>query len=270
MPTIEPALFTRVILITFDETVRTEETKKLFNELTQMESQGLSHISSSFLQHREIFETQYKEVFREVKKEVFKLVNIPEIDDRMIDNIAAILSVAKITLNNSLVNFPFTYGKFRDFAINNLKNQYAILISSDDVSKFWQIVEHLFNTNVISEPKHFMLKDGFIFLRVQHLYPLYVREMVAQKDPNILSKETLDNYLKTDRRFSKHVKKQFGDQFTWCMSFLYADLGIDLIRDADPNMLARKYVEMGVQTEISKPDPELQYVNQVEPDKAPF
>lgn len=263
MPTIEPALFTRVILLTFPEAHRTDAERAAFQRLTDMEALGLSHISNEFLAHRSVFESSYREVLNTTLNELIKEVNNPEIDERLYRNVACLLSVVRIISDHKCVDLPFSYVEMKSFCISNLKEQYYIQAGSDDVSKFWQVVEYLFNANMISENKEFTLQEGYIYIRVQHVHPLYYKELIAKKDPNVLPKETLESYLKSDsNRYVNTVKKSFGGQYTWCMQFRYNMLGIDLIRENDDNVRDQRYREMNVTTataDISKQNQDMPF-----------
>ena len=245
MPTIEPALFTRVIQLTFSETKGyTEKQRMEFKTLQEMEADGLSHFTVKLLKHRKAFEERYKEVFEDTFKEWIKTVNRGDIDERLILNVAALGATCRVLLEAGEY-LPFTYEQFKAYALANMTEQHSHLVGSDDLSKFWAVVETLFVQGKIKEGTDFELSDGFLYLRVQNVQGLYETEMVARREINKLAKATLENYLVNDaERFVARKKKQFSDgSYTWCMQFHYAKLDINLIRGEGS---ALKLAEMGV------------------------
>ena len=234
MPTIEPALFQRFILLMFEPGKFDDTKRNNFKKLRDMEEGGLSCITVELLKHRKYFEQNYPEHYDAVEKEVIKQTNNPNIDDRMMVNVAMILACYK-TLE-AKVTFPFTYEDVKNWMIENMKQQHLILAGSDDVRKWWEMVEFLFNSKNsntrIVEGVDFELKEGKLFIRVQNVHPLYMNEMRQRNDTNALTKPTLENYLALDKNiYLDRIKHQFADgSYTWCMVFKYKPLGIDLIK----------------------------------------
>ena len=109
------------------------------------------------------------------------------------------------------------------------------------------MVEHLFTHDRIKEGTHFVLKDGYLFIRIQDIYHDYAKALQERRDPNMLDKSTLDKYLESDRKtFVARIKKSFGGKYSWCFQFKYPALGIDLIRYDDTSKLKAKHAEMGI------------------------
>jgi DNA primase len=253
MPTIEPALFMRFILLMFEPGKFSIEQRKAKKELEAMEDGGLACISIEILKHRKHFENQYSSQYDAVEKEIIAETNNPNIDDRMMVNIAVFLTIYKVLQDK--IEFNFSYNQVKDFMIENMKAQHLILAGSDDVRKFWEIVEYLFNhknpMQRIDEGKDFELKEGKIYLRLQNVHPLYVNEMQQRKDANYLLKPTMEHYLSLDKNvFLEKVKHKFSDgSYTHCMVFKYKPLDIDLIKVTDPYLRAKKIEEMGLEKE---------------------
>src|SRR5690606_9218907 len=75
MPTAEPALFTRTILLTFSETNRTEEEREEFRKLQRMEDKGLSHLTVNLLQERQLFEAKFQSIYETTLRDFSNEVN---------------------------------------------------------------------------------------------------------------------------------------------------------------------------------------------------
>jgi hypothetical protein len=257
LPTGEAALFTRIILLPFDDGKhRTEDQRGSFDELKDIENEGgLPFITSRVVQHRQIVEDKFEKEFKLLQYSLSrKLVN-PVIDDRFIDNISMLLCFRKIF--DKVFPFAFTYEEAEAYMTENIQHHQVLKQGNDDVSKFWQVVESMFYQDIIIEEKDFKLEDGYIFIRVQQVHPLYVKEMISRRDMNYLSKSTLEHYLKLDKTvYAGEPRKRFSDgSNTWTFQMKYSKLGIDLIKikgdmmsiDQKENALAAKYKEMGIE-----------------------
>ncbi|MDJ1500490.1 DUF927 domain-containing protein [Xanthocytophaga agilis] len=261
MPTIEPALFTRVVLLTFKESSFTADQKKEFEKLKKMEAAGISHLTVDMLLYRQEVIEQFPENFKESYKILSQKVGKLKMDDRLLINYASLNAIASIFCKLDLL--PFTKDNFLEVLISNIEIQHSVLQGSDDVSKFWEIVESLFNEGAIAEGKDFMLEDGYVYLRVQNIHGLYMKEMAMRRDPNVLAKSTLEDYLQLDPEcFVKKLKKMFKDgSYSWCTQFVYNKININLIRMEDATERLRKYKEMGIDLPESEGVIDIDYKN---------
>jgi len=244
MPTIETALFSRVILLTFVETVRTEEARELHRKLVKMENEGLSHLTIGLFAYRDLVLDKFQESYEEEIRTFSKFVDNEKIEERMLLNYTMLVTIVGLLIDQ--ISFPFTLEEFRSQCKELLLSQAQVLQGSDDTSKFWQIVEQLFSEGSIIEDKHFKLENGEINLRIQNVYQMYAEAMHRRRDPNLLDKATLDNYLQSDAAYLGRKKSKYGGQYTWGMTFRYNDLKVDLIRGADEEDLRKKMFAMGI------------------------
>lgn len=256
MPTAEPALFTRCILLSFTETKRSENEREAYRKLVQMEDEGLSHLTVDMLKNRNLFDKEFQPTYEKTLKEISDKVNNNEVDERLLGNYSMLLAAAKIMDGLGMIHF-----KMEDFekqCIDLILHQYFILKGSDDASKFWQVVEQLFSSMEIQEDREFMLKNGNIYLRIQDIYQQYVEAMHRRREVNVLDKSTLENYLSSDAKsYMGKEKKSFGGKYTWCMVFKYKEIGVDLIRmggEVSKTIMEAKYREMGVEFEDDEKD----------------
>lgn len=262
MPTIEPALFTRTMLISFSETNRTEEQRELYRSLVRMEKEGLSHLTVGLLAYRDLIVEKFQESYEWELREFSKFVDDREIDERMLGNWSMMITM--IRLFSEHLNFPFSIDEFKQQCKDLLVSQFKILQGSDDTSKFWQIMEQLFGAGEILEDKHFKLADKCIEIRIQDIYQLYAEAMHRRRDPNVLDKSTLENYLQSDAAYIGKKKSSFGGKYTWSFQFKYADIGVDLLRGADENELKEKMFRMGIKWDTELPAKKIEVVKQTD------
>jgi len=107
-----------------------------------------------------------------------------------------------------------------------------VLAGNNDVAKFWDVIQTLLALELIQEGKDFSVEDGYIYLRLMQVYPLYKKELRQRGDANVLAKPTLEHYLKLDKTvFEEYVRKRFHDgSNNWCYKMKYDKLGIDMIK----------------------------------------
>lgn len=230
MPTGEPALWSRVIFLQFDKLTLTDQARELFAKLRDIENNGISSLTIEALSFRPEIEEKIENYFEEELAYVVKQSKGDENIERITKNYSLILASARVMAE--CMKVPFTMDQFRTYCIELMKAQLAIASGTDDLKKFWEIVEALFNRNLINEGTDFELEDGKLYIRIQNIYSEYAKELRQRNDPNLLAKATLENYLENDvRRYITKKKKQFSNgSYTHCMVFTYALLDINLIR----------------------------------------
>ena len=254
MPTVEPALFMRCIMLCFEEGKFSDAQRKAFTELKTQEHHGLSYITAKLLIFRKRFAENFKDQYNLIFKQTIKDVANVEVDDRMIMNISILLTT--MNLVKDVVDFPFKYDEAKAYLIDNMLQQHLVLAGNNDVAKFWGVVESLFHQGIIFEGKDFMLQDGYMYLCLTKVQPFYQKECIARRDVNYLSKPTLEHYLKLDKSvFIGFNKKRFADGGNnYAYQFKYDKLDIDMIKitkgDLSPaavtEALRLKHVEMGI------------------------
>src|SRR5690606_21456450 len=111
MPTIEPALFTRVLQICFSETKRTEAARNLYRKLLAMEQNGLSHLTVELLKFRPLFAQKFEETYEKALREFSVAINNNEVDERMMGNYAVL--IATMELFHTEEELPFTLEEFK-------------------------------------------------------------------------------------------------------------------------------------------------------------
>lgn len=248
MPTIEPALFTRVIMVSFKPGKGyTEDDRRRFKKLVEMQERYLTHITADIVRYRGLMADKYKETFDTTFPEIIKKVNNKEVDERMMLNISVLATTYKVAAD--FLKFPYTYEQAERFLIRNMKEQFTILAGSDDVAKWWQVVENLFTQGIIKEGTDFELADGYLYIRIQQVHPHYQKELRSRNDSHSLDKSTLEHYVKMDGAvFISYERKRFRDgSNSWVHKFVYNMLNIDLIRITDSAQARVKYLEMGVE-----------------------
>lgn len=194
MPTVDIALFSRVLFITFPKTQYTDEENKNFEKLKSIEEKGLSHITNHILQLRKYFEKGWLNAFEEATSEVQKAIQGENIESRIYRNWTILVASFKVI--DTLVKHPFDYSDVLRICINSIKLQNGETKRNNELSNFWGIVEYL-------------VKDGLLLNEID----FYVKMVTSLKTDkltierfDVVKKVLILNHTKTFQLYRKHGK----------------------------------------------------------------
>lgn len=198
MPTIDIALFSRLIYLTFTKTEFSTAEKQAFDQCKAMRDLGLSHLTLQLLRHRSKMETDFSANYRQCMNDLNNRLNGETIEDRIQRN--WVIPLAAFRTLEAVLDVPFTYRELLDICVAGIIRQNRECKSNNELANFWNVVSYL-------------QQDGEIFLesdfRIDYLDRLKtnkVKDLVFQRPKAILR-------LRTDRIFMLYKKfsKQVGD-----------------------------------------------------------
>lgn len=217
MPTIDIALFSRLIYLTFNKSEFSHEAKKHFDELTEMRKLGCSHLTLNLLKHRALIEAEFSSNFRAALADILLAVENDGIEDRILRNWAIPLAVIR-TLSGTL-DLAFGYREMLKICINGIRKQNAECKSNNELANFWNVVNFLhqngdiyiegdyrimYQTNFLGKGQ----KERIIFPRTKPV--LYIRKtrimMLYKKNGKLvgdttLPTESLKYYLENSKEY---------------------------------------------------------------------
>ena len=217
MPTIDIALFSRLIYLTFNKSEFDGEAKKNFDELTEMRKLGCSHLTLQLLKHRALIEAEFSANFRAALADLLLAVENDGIEDRILRNWAIPLAVIR-TLSGTL-DLAFGYREMLKICINGIRKQNAECKSNNELANFWNVVNFLhqngdiyidgdyrimYQTNFLGKGQ----KERIVFKRTKPI--LYIRKtrimMLYKKNgkligENTLPTESLKYYLENSKEY---------------------------------------------------------------------
>jgi DNA primase catalytic core len=156
MPTVDIAIFSRMIYLTFNKSVFSAEEKRRFTELSQMRVQGLSHLVLEILKYRTKVETTFHENYRMVMRELNTILGDMEIEDRIQGNWAIPLAMYR-TLQTDL-KLPMTYEDMFLVTVEGIKRQNGECKSSNELANFWNVVAYLLQEGEIYNEGDFRIE----------------------------------------------------------------------------------------------------------------
>lgn len=198
MPTIDIALFSRLIYLTFTKTEFSTAEKQAFDQCKAMRDLGLSHLTLQLLRHRSKMETDFSANYRQCMSDLNDRLKGETIEDRIQRN--WVIPLAAFRTLEAVLDVPFTYRELLDISVAGIIRQNRECKSNNELANFWNVVSYL-------------QQDGEIFLesdfRIDYLDRLKtnkVKDLVFQRPKPILR-------MRTDRIFMLYKKfsKQVGD-----------------------------------------------------------
>lgn len=263
MPTADVALFSRTVFLTYHKTIFNDQEKKYYQDLKDMQNDGLAHLTSMLIQHRQYFISNYYTIYDQVLGDLNTVFNNERIEDRIMRNFASILAAFRTIENN--IKLSFNYQNLLQICIDSIRIQNSQIDSSNEVSTFWKILEAMFDENVLIDGWHFKIQytDSirgksktidfgtggaksilkFKFNSVIKLYSEHASRMKVKPLPADTLKYYLENHdafiiVEKDCRFtltefSKIEGKVIEQkQITTAYCFDYSKLKINLAREA--------------------------------------
>ncbi len=138
---------------------RTDEQKKLWEKLNDLEHKGISSLAADLYKYRDIVAKNLKDIFwteqSRMNKDLRKRQVIAEA--RILNNYSLCLAVMKIM--SAHLEMPFDYNHFYTVCLNRCL-EHARLISDNNVLKgFWNTIEILVSDGILRDSYHFKISD---------------------------------------------------------------------------------------------------------------
>ncbi len=139
MPTIDNAIFSRLIYLTFNTSVFTNDAKKRFDELKELRKLGCSHLTLEILAHRKKFEVEFPGNYRMALDDVVNALANDSVEDRTLRSWVILLAAFR-TLSGVL-DIGFDYKELLSICINGIMRQNNETRSNNEISQFWNAVD---------------------------------------------------------------------------------------------------------------------------------
>jgi DNA primase len=217
MPTIDIALFSRLIYLTFNKTEFSVDEKHTFNELRDIRKMGLSHLVLKLLDLRPMIESGFYKNYNASMNDLNDALINEHIEDRIQQNWVIPLATFRTLENN--IDMPFTYNEMLKIVIDGIKNQNSECKTNNELGNFWKVVSYLsqdgeiymdadYRIDYLPKIKTDKIKQEMIFntptpiLRMQtnRIFMLY-KKFGKQVGDNVLPPESLKYYLQNNAAY---------------------------------------------------------------------
>lgn len=215
MPTLDIAMFSRMIFLTNDTTVHDREAKDKFNRLCDVRKMGLQHLTRQILSHRKLFENSFYDTYNEVTNEIYDQIENLQIEDRLWRNWVILLSSYKILYK--VLGIPWDYEELKNIFIEGIKRQNSEVISNNELGNLWNSMIYLYEEGMINYDVDFKVKYlkklktdkvekeyksevPVLMIRLNHFIGQY-RKMAKQQDERVMSRDSIKYYLTTSSAY---------------------------------------------------------------------
>ena len=233
---------------------RTDEQKKQWARLNDLESHGISSLAADLYQFRDAVSRQLKEEFWRVQSELNTELRRGgrNVEIRLLSNYS--LCIAMINIMDPLVKFPFTPAEFRLKAVARIKEQASILKENNMLNSFWKTMENLFADNQLEHNMHFKIsntnkvnlkKDNekfthelpeimeVVYIRFGLIYDRFAKRFRETHNKTAPDQDTLLTYLKDQPYYIGMCPSTwFKDMSTNAFVVRYDALDIKLVKDS--------------------------------------
>jgi hypothetical protein len=219
LPTQESAMFTRLILLSFQKKPFSASEKETFDQLHDYEAEnegGLTTCLLEILRHRDVFEREFEGAYRSTFKEIKSEYSFSE--SRQTSHAAILLSVYKIL--GSILALPFSYQELKDEIILSTQEQIQYMTRSNELSVFWESFDYLRNKNAIINENHYSHKPdkNQLWIRLHIFYSEYMDFCNRTKKP-ALNQATLQNYLQNSPAYLTKTTVRFKESTHHALGF---------------------------------------------------
>ena len=157
MPTVDFALFTRLIYLSCDKRNFSEEEKRRFDELMKFRMMGATHITVEILKHRERVVASIGTAWKKAESDLkFALKDEQLAVDRLRTNWAVVL--ASYLVLDDAIDWPFGYEELLRLCTEGCRRQNGLCVTVDEVAGFWQIINTAIQQNLLVKDQDFKLK----------------------------------------------------------------------------------------------------------------
>ena len=157
MPTADPALFTRLIYLTYDKHSFSEQERREFADLQRWRMMGTSHITIEILKHRDKFEASFGNAWRKAESDVkYALRDKGAIVDRIQGNWTVLLATY-IALGDVL-QLPYSYDELLQLSTQGILRQNEMSASVDEVAGFWNIISSAIQKGILMKDQDYKIR----------------------------------------------------------------------------------------------------------------
>lgn len=227
------ALMSRIIVceVPKPSTERTQEEIDLFNQLKEIEENGLSNVLVEILQLRPLVMDKFRELKQECYKEIkHQLANTGEID-RLMKTASLFLATCRLIEDYTSLKLPFTYQEFFKIACNKIRFQVELISKTDKLAIFFKAMDVMIDTQALIEGRDFQISTPgkltikapggerqelplsadtkVLFLRLSNIYTQYAR---SSYNSEASTQSTIEQNLRSNSAYLGIINSK---RFTW-------------------------------------------------------
>lgn len=216
MPTMDIALFSRLIFLRFPQNIFTDEQKEEFRRLERMRDIGLTHLTVEILKLRGKMESAFATQFQQTCIDLAEALKGQPVEDRIMNNWAVPLAVYRCLETSLDIDMP--YAKLFDITINGIVTQNAECKTTSELGGFWSTIQYLVAQGDVIEGGDYRIKyvtffksttvsgiqyqqqHPILYLQKTRIFKLYL-ESGKRAGYTVIPEESLKYYLEKSPAF---------------------------------------------------------------------
>ncbi len=155
-PTIDMALYTRVLFLAFTKTSFNQTERTKYEELVSICNMGLTHLTVKLLKYRLLFEKNFSEAYAMSKRELASRLSEVTVHERIFGNWVIPLAVFRIL--ETVLDLPFSYSELFETAVKGVLNQNELAQESSEVGDFWNMLQGFQTSGKCVEGVHYNIR----------------------------------------------------------------------------------------------------------------
>ena len=192
LPNDEP-FFSRLVVLINNNRNRSEEQKRAYRELLQMQEQGITNIIREIWQYRDLIKRDFKKTYHLLKTGLENHFSKQKIGNpRYFYNVAQILTVPFILSLNEKITMCESVGEqalleeFIQKSVSSILTSERLVQEKSSLQEFFDIIQEMFDRGQIIEGVHYKFEQKEICMNLQRLYQKYAVEFKRQNRFEIL------------------------------------------------------------------------------------
>ncbi|MGM9510159.1 BT4734/BF3469 family protein [Larkinella sp. GY13] len=178
-----PIFFSRCLFVPITEQQKTDEQVEAFARFKDIEQDGLSFVTLEMLKHRALVEANLKQAYDDLYTPLKEATRHEKPVERLISNMARVLSVAYILQIFGKINLQFEVtsdddilDEFVAIGTRGILRQHTIQTEKTALSEFFEIIQNQYENGFIQEDIHFRFEGSLLHLRFPSLYTIYAQK----------------------------------------------------------------------------------------------
>ena len=156
LPTADIALFSRLIFLSFPKSNFTASEKANYQQLLQIRSKGLSHLTLQLLAHRDKFGQCFYDQYRQTLDDVNSRLTSHTIIDRIVQN--WVIPLTSFRCLEGKLDTTLSYKELLEITVEGIVHQNMECKTNDELGSFWRMVQFLNSEGEINEDADFKIK----------------------------------------------------------------------------------------------------------------
>lgn len=224
IPVVEPALFSRCVLLELATMKRDQEAIDRFDALRKMEDAGITSCTLQALDCRAEVREKFMRYFSEISAAFRRAFLNTDIIDRQVTNYSILVAVLRCC--EEQLQLPFTWSDFMLICERLAIRQKGMMRQSNEVQQFWEMVDFMLSSKLIRQGEAIQVTPDFVKIRMGVVYPLY-REAAQRQRAKVIDRGTLQNYLESSPAYCEKETKKPSHRFqnlqspTTCQVYLH-------------------------------------------------